>query len=60
MNNQERKVMYLYNIEQVSFYISQGCKPINTGIHPQTKMVWNKFYKDETEQAYNLWMNRNR
>ena len=56
----ERKVMYLYNMEQVNFYMSQGCNAIETGIHPTTKKVWHKFYKDETEQAYELWMNRNR
>lgn len=60
MKNESRKVMYLYNLEQVAFYLQQGCKPIDTGINPNTNKVWNKFYKDETEQAYSLWMNRNR
>lgn len=60
MNNQERKVMYIYNIDQCNFYIQQGCKSIGTGVNPNTNKVWQKFFKDETTEAYNLWMNRNR
>lgn len=56
----ERKVMYLYNIQQASFYMENGCKPVDTGINPNTKKIWYKFYKDETTEAYNLWMNRDR
>lgn len=60
MNNQERKVMYLYNIKQANYYIGNGCIPVETGINPNTNKVWYKFFKDETEEAYNMWMNKNK
>lgn len=60
MENQERKVMFIYNIMQANHYINNGCVPIATGINPNTNKVWYKFFKDETTEAYNLWMNRNR
>ena len=55
-----RKVMYIYNIKQASYYMENGCKPIGTGINKNTNKIWYKFYKDETEHVYNLWMNRDR
>ena len=60
MNNQmnnERKV-YIYNPLQASFYINNGMRVLNTGVHYKTKKVFWVFGFDETEGIYVEWITR--
>lgn len=52
-------VLYIYNIEQCSFYLRYGINPIDVGIHNVTKRVWHKYVKnDKLQKVYELWLNR--
>lgn len=51
----QEKVKYIYNVDQASFYISEGCRVLGTGRHNQTKNVFFVFGQTETQIAYEKW-----
>ena len=60
MNNQmnnERKV-YIYNPLQAQFYINNGMRVLDTGVHYKTKKIFWVFDFNETEEIYSEWVNR--
>ena len=52
----EIKYLYIYNIEQCSFYMRHNVNSVDCGIHPETLMVWHKFKKEDTKEVYQLWL----
>lgn len=52
------KVLYIYNIEQCNFYMTNGVRPVECGINPRTKRTWLKFIKEETKEVYLLWLEK--
>jgi len=54
------KVVYIYNREQASYYMSQGIMAKATGVHPKTKRIWYMFGFNETSKVYDQWCLRNR
>ena len=55
---EEIKYLYIYNIEQCSFYMQHECRPVDIGVNEKTKMVWCKFIKQDTLEVYLLWLKR--
>lgn len=57
MNNtkKESNVVYIYNVFQCNFYLSKGCKLLETGVHPSTKKTWYKFDYYDTYDIYSEW-----
>lgn len=49
---------YIYNIKQANFYIQEGCKVLETGIHHSTGKIFYVFNWEETQQAYSKWATR--
>lgn len=54
--NEEIKYLYIYNIEQCSFYMQHNVYSVDCGVHPRTKMIWHKFVKEDTKDVYLLWL----
>ena len=52
------KKLYIYNPEQAKFYINNGVRVINTGIHYKTKMTFWVFNYNEAQPAFIKWCNR--
>ena len=50
--------VYIYNPKQASFYINNGMRVLNTGVHYKTKKVFWVFDIYETEAVYSEWCNR--
>jgi hypothetical protein len=53
-------LVYIYNPEQASFYISRGVKLLDTGINKRTNKIWFKFGYYESSDAYFEWCTRSR
>lgn len=51
-------LVYIYNLQQVNFYISKGIVPLKTDIHRRTKKTFFVFKKSDTENAYAEWCGR--
>lgn len=49
------KYVYIYNLRQANFYMINGCICLETGKHVDTKKVWYKFDKADTNEAYEKW-----
>lgn len=56
----QERVVYIYNPEQASYYMSKGIIAKATGIHPTTKRVWYKFGFNETSDVYQEWCTRHK
>lgn len=52
----ETEYLFIYNIEQCSFYMTHQVYSVDCGVHPETKMVWHKFRKEDTKEVYVLWL----
>lgn len=57
MNNTNNKKVYIYNPNQVNYYIQNGMKVLGTGIHSRTKKTFWIFDFNETEEIYVKWIN---
>lgn len=51
-------VLYIYNLYQCSFYMTNGVYAIDCGKHPKTNKVWHKFRKEDTKEVYLLWLEK--
>lgn len=49
---------YIYNPAQASFYINNGAKVLDTGIHHKTKKIFWVFDYFDTEKVYLLWLEK--
>lgn len=53
-----RGVKFIYNPNQMAFYISKGCKLLYSDIHNKSgKRFW-AFNWEDTQEAYSEWCNR--
>ena len=50
--------VYIYNPLQASFYITNGMRVLDTGVHHKTKKAFWVFDFNETEEIYSEWCNR--
>ena len=50
--------VYIYNPLQASFYIRNGMRVLDTGVHHKTKKAFWVFDFNETEEIYSEWCNR--
>lgn len=52
---------YIYNFEQAYFYIENGIRPVeHPRVHKVTGKIFFAFSKEETEDIYTRWINRNK
>ncbi len=58
MNNSKEKFAYLYNLDQINYYLSKGICPLEMGIHFQSRRTWCKFSWDGTTNVFSEWCNR--
>ena len=58
VTKKESNVVYIYNVFQCNFYLSKGCRLLETGLHPSTKKTWYKFDYYDTQNAYDEWCKR--
>lgn len=50
--------VYIYNPLQAQFYINNGMRVLDTGVHYKTKKVFWVFDFNETEEIYSEWVTR--
>ena len=50
--------VYIYNPAQARYYIQNGMRVLDTGIHHRTHKVFYVFDFDETEEIYKKWVYR--
>ena len=58
LNKMNDNKKYIYNPKQAKFYINNGMKVLDTGIHNKTKKVFWVFDFNETKEVYVEWVNR--
>ncbi|AOY76895.1 hypothetical protein [Clostridium formicaceticum] len=58
MKHYGKGYVFIYNPQQKDFYISEGCKLIDSDIHRTTKKQFWVFEFDDTEKAYSKWCTR--
>lgn len=51
---------YIYNYQQASYMIQQGCNPIKIDKHLKTGKVFWVFDKESSQVAYLKWVTRTR
>ncbi|MCT4543506.1 MAG: hypothetical protein N4A63_08190 [Vallitalea sp.] len=51
----KENVKYIYNLDQINFYLENGIKPRKIDIHKVTKKAFAIFSTEETEVVYQKW-----
>lgn len=48
--------IYVYDINRANYYMEHNVPCRGTGINPKTKMIWYRFIREETKEAWELWL----
>jgi len=54
----KEKVTYIYNFDQINFYLKNGVYPLEIGVHPQSRRAWCKFSWNGSTNIFTEWCNR--
>lgn len=49
------KKFYIYNLEQINFYLNYKVCPVEIGVHSKSKNAFAVFYEKDTREVYDLW-----
>jgi len=55
-----KKVIYIYNLKQSAFYMSNGVMPLSVGKHERTRRIFHVFNRDESQEVFKMWCERER